>query len=127
MSLRPCASCARLVREDRCPFCAAELAPAPVASILARGSRAALFATALGVSSLATACHEQGPVAMYGGPPMDTRDAAPAPTESASAVPTATASATVPQGPVTAYGGPPITTVTPPPSTTAPLTPKAPH
>jgi hypothetical protein len=75
MSLRPCASCRRLVRhaDSLCPFCGAEAPPTPEARAsepFQRRSRAALLVGALAVAGASVGCAtERVPVAVYGGPP----------------------------------------------------------
>jgi len=64
MSLRLCPSCSRHVREDVCPFCQSNVAPA-VAVTLPRVARIALVG--IGAAAVATAC--SGPAPAYGGPP----------------------------------------------------------
>jgi len=64
MSLRLCPSCSRHVREDVCPFCSSDVAPA-VAATVPRVARIALLG--LGAAAVATAC--SGPAPAYGGPP----------------------------------------------------------
>jgi len=102
--MRICEGCQRHVREESCPFCGG--ASHAVNKPKARVSRATL----IGAAAVAIACGGtqpqddggtndgstadsayDGPVAAYGGPPID-----------------ASANDTGPDGPVAAYGGPPI-------------------
>jgi hypothetical protein len=72
--MRPCPSCRRHVhaRDVECPFCGAAVAEAPVATIAARATRAALFASATLAGS---ACWTSAPPAeespRYAVPPGD--------------------------------------------------------
>lgn len=101
MSLRPCSSCGRHVRntETRCPFCATALdavAERP-AIALPRAGRAAIMAFGAITSAGAAGCSF---TAAYGAPSIDTGpgavDAAPA------------ADAATMGGTDAAYGGPPM-------------------
>ncbi len=106
-----CAECARHVRaeDEKCPFCSATRRREVTRSRL-RASRGAM----LGAAAVAIACGTtapgddagadaaqndssayDGPIAMYGGPPLD------------AATNDAQQDAT-PDGPIAAYGGPPV-------------------
>jgi hypothetical protein len=64
MTLRPCPSCRRHVREDQCPFCGASLPPAVrLPAVAGRFSRAAVFAgaTLAGCSSSPAPQHAAPP------------------------------------------------------------------
>ena len=111
-----CVECNRHVRDATCPFCGARVGDGR-SSLLARASRAAIFAIAA-APGLA-ACHRET-VEMSGGPPVPMMpDAAASAAPSASDSPSASATAQTPVAPtaetahVTAYGGPPTATVTP--------------
>lgn len=114
MKLTSCSSCQRLVRlaDATCPFCKSPVAHAGLGAVVPRVRRGLMLvgAAAISVSCGGTAqpaygmpspdggitqdAAPDGPVAMYGGPPLDggldaAKDAAP-------------------DGPIAAYGGPPL-------------------
>ena len=96
MKLTPCTSCARLVRiaDAACPFCGALVSAADTGTPVARHlSRAAMLVGAAAPDAGLDGSDDaksDGPIAMYGGPPVDSGlDAAP-------------------DSPVAAYGGPPF-------------------
>lgn len=112
MALRLCAGCNRHVRtsESACPFCG-DTTAAPLPSPVSRATRAAMvFGATVLVAGASAACSDsatttdagtttdaavdaQGPVAAYGGPPVDA---------------SAFDSALPDTGPVAAYGAPPV-------------------
>ena len=142
MSLRPCASCRRLVRhaDAVCPFCSTAAAPAPEARAsepFQRRSRAALLVGALAVAGASAGCaKEQGPVAVYGGPPnWEPTDAGqavapdpvppPAASDAGQAIVAPPPSQTSMPTAVSMYGAPPVPSHTaaplPRPTNTAPV------
>ncbi len=116
-ALSQCSGCLRHVKvsESSCPFCGASVTASAGASPMrsaVRLGRAALMA--LGAGGAAIACE---PKAVYGGPPVEMKDAG-APTPTTKPVPTPSVEPTTTPMPTTAptpsnhvmapaYGGPP--------------------
>ncbi|MBX7194889.1 MAG: hypothetical protein K1X94_22745 [Sandaracinaceae bacterium] len=120
MSLRPCTSCGRHVRnhELRCPFCATTLSAVPerAAVVLPRAGRAAIMAFGAMASTATLAGCPGNPMPLYGGPPTDAgdrrEDAASSTEDAGSAVDAATSDdagmvETDTGGGMNLYGGPP--------------------
>ncbi len=118
MSLRPCLSCTRHVRnsETACPFCGANLpaSSAPVPRSVVGLGRAAIMAFGMTAAACdpttttdaGTDAYIGGQDAAYGGPPVDA--ATPADDASASAdAPNSPDSGNDAGGSVAAYGAPP--------------------
>ncbi len=116
MSLAPCPTCSRHVRqsEDACPFCGATFAAAlvPTSKLVSGVSRAMLvFGGVVALSAAIEGCGDTIPAAaaMYGAPPVveDAGMVPPAAPSTSSSGPTSDAPKPPPGAIVAMYGAPP--------------------